>query len=459
MNGLEQLAEFLVKLEFSEIPEDVKRAAADCVTDTVSAALGAWERELLTQVEQLYQPVTAGCRQPVAVWGREGRADLLTAVMLNGMAAHSLELDDVHTKSKTHIGAVVIPAAWGMAEYLGKTADDFLLSVICGYEAMARIGMSFGVSSHRNKGWHATATAGTFGAAAACGKLAGLSLAEMVSALGLAGTQSFGVWAFLSDGANCKILHTGRAAVTGLESALLAKAGMTGAAHILDAEDGGLFHAMTEQPEAERVNEELGGKWEILQVDRKPYPCCRSTHCAADAALLLRKKMSVKPEDILTIRVSTYLVGNKQCGMSDGSKHPAHAVDAKFSTPFVTACALLFGEVTERYFTEEYLKDKRIKALLEKVTVVTDDSFTRKYPEHWGCRMEVRTVQGEIMEQTIEDASGSVQKPLTETQLRDKAVGALEPVFHEEAEGIWRLLATVSGASPLPVLVKGVGRC
>lgn len=90
------------------------------------------------------------------------------------MMGHTQEMDDVHTKSKTHIGTVVIPAAWGLAEYLGKCGQDFILAVICGYETMSRIGMAFGVSSHRNKGWHVTATAGTFGAAAACAKLLGL---------------------------------------------------------------------------------------------------------------------------------------------------------------------------------------------------------------------------------------------------------------------------------------------
>lgn len=93
---------------------------------------------------------------------------------------------------------------------------------------MARIGMALGVSAHRNLGWHVTSTAGTFGAAAACAKLLGLDEDQTVSALGLAGTQSFGTWAFLADGATNKVLHPARAAASGCEAALLAKAGMTG---------------------------------------------------------------------------------------------------------------------------------------------------------------------------------------------------------------------------------------
>ena len=116
------------------------------------------------------------------IWGTGKRVPLLTAIFVNAMMGHTLELDDVHTDSKTHSGTVVVPAAWSMAEYLGKSGDEFLLAVICGYETMARIGMALGVSAHRNLGWHVTSTAGTFGAAAACAKLLGLDEDQTVSA-------------------------------------------------------------------------------------------------------------------------------------------------------------------------------------------------------------------------------------------------------------------------------------
>lgn len=116
------------------------------------------------------------------------------------MLAHTLELDDVHPASKTHGSASLIPAAWSCARYVHASGKEFLTAVVCGYETVSRIGMALGVTSHRKKGWHATATCGGFGCAAACGKLLGLNADELVSALGWAGTQSFGRWAFLGDG-------------------------------------------------------------------------------------------------------------------------------------------------------------------------------------------------------------------------------------------------------------------
>lgn len=440
MNGLTVLSEFIVRLKLEDVPDKVKAAAADCILDTIPVAAGAWKRRLLRDAAEVLTLETRGCGQTVSVWGTGETAVLSQAVLLNGMAAHSLELDDVHTSSKTHIGAVVIPAAWGMAEYLRKGVEELLLAVICGYEVTARIGMAFGVSAHRNKGWHATSTAGTFGAAAACGKLMGLSVDQMVAALGLAGTQSFGVWAFLADGANCKILHPGRAAANGAEAALFAGAGMTGSRYILEAKDGGLFAAMSDAPEPHWVDWKLGESWEICHMDKKPYPCCRSTHCVIDAALALREVCVPNVDEIGEIEVFTYLIGNQQCGMSEGSRNPQNVVDAKFSTPFTAACALLYGKVTEEYFTENTIQDSHVQNLLHKVRVITDESFTEKYPRHWGCKMVIRMNDGRTFSREISDASGSPESPPTDKQKTDKALGALRPVYGKQAEAVLKQL-------------------
>ena len=102
----------------------------------------------------------------ISIWGQDTKFPVLQAIFINSLMGHRLELDDVHTKSKTHIGVIVVPTALCLGEWLDSTGEEIIEAVICGYEVMSRIGMGFGVSSHRNKGWHVTSTAGTFGAAA-----------------------------------------------------------------------------------------------------------------------------------------------------------------------------------------------------------------------------------------------------------------------------------------------------
>ncbi len=451
MSELRRLAEFISGLKLEDVPVKVQETAKLCILDSIGAALGAANHKLIKDVADTYYEI-AGNGKNVSCWGQSRRVPLLTGIFLNAMMGHTLELDDVHTNSKTHIGTVVIPAAWSLAEYLGCSGKEFLEAVICGYETMSRIGMGFGVSSHRNRGWHVTATAGTFGAAAAAAKLLKLDAEKTLSALGMAGTQSFGMWAFLGDGASCKILHPARAAVSGTEAALLAKSGMTGPEHILDAKDGGLFAAMSDQYDLSLVSKDLGNKYELMFMDNKPYPCCRSTHCTIDAALAVKNEHAVTKDDIESVEVATYLVGYKQCGVSEGSVNPVKPIDAKFSTPFTVACAFIFGEVTLKQFMQENIDNPEVRALLAKVKVVPEKRFTDVYPGHWGCELKVTCKDGRILVKEITDASGSVDNPLSREQVKSKALALIKDTCPEDASNVVEEILSIGSAQSIPGL-------
>lgn len=497
MSELRKLAEFIHDITWDQLPERVRETAALRVLDLVSVAAGAAKDPLVEAAKEALGAVSgcqvgmpwantgklgnarmagqqeSGCqmeyaaRRPgfVSVWGDTRKYPLATAAMLNAMLAHTLELDDVHTASKTHGSASLIPAAWSCAEYLGKSGKDFLLAVVCGYETVNRVGMAFGVSAHRNRGWHATATCGVFGCAAACAKLLNLSADQIVSALGMAGTQSSGVWAFLGDGSNCKILHPARAAADGIEAAFLAKAGMTGPEHILDAKDGGLLHAMSDGGDVSKLSQGLGEVYEILNMDMKPYPCCRSAHCAIDGILEIRGEMLkrnaengqkqetlVLAEQVQAIEIDTYLVGYKQCAVSDGCLHPQTVLDAKFSTPYSVAAAFLYGTVGMEQFEPEIVAEKEIQALLEKVTVRPADRFTEQYPKHWGCHVKVTMQDSTVYEAEVTDPSGSVAKPLSREQAMKKAKEFLSVVCPGREDEKMGEILDLENRETLPVI-------
>lgn len=451
MTEIRALAQFIQSFSLEKAPPAVAEAARLCVLDTVGSALGAADDEMILKIQDVYCRL-AGENPKVSIWGQGKKAPLFTAAFLNGLMGHRLELDDVHTTSKTHIGAVVIPAAWPLAEYLGKSGKDFLEAVICGYETMSRIGMGFGVSGHRNKGWHVTSTAGTFGAAAASAKLLGLDEDRTVYALGLAGTQSCGLWAFLGDGANSKVLHPARAAVSGLESAFLAQAGMTGAEHILDAKDGGLLAAMSDEHDISLVAKGLGEVYEILKLDNKPYPCCRSSHGSIDAALALKKEFNLTAADIEFVDVATYLVGYKQVGMSESSKNPHSPVEAKFSTPYTVACAILDSKVDVNSFLPSKIADPAVRELLQKVTVRPEERFTADYPRHWSCELTIKTRDGRNVSKLVKDASGSVASPLTAEQVKAKAVALSQKALGENTTKIAEQILQIDRLPALPDL-------
>lgn len=453
MFELKELATFVQELKIETIPEEVKAAACHCLLDTVSVSCGAANCELIKNVRNTYVRFgAANSDLHASVWGTNGKAPLLTAVFLNAMAGHFYELDDVHCESKTHIGTVVIPAVYSLAEALESSGEELLTSIVVGYEVTARIGMAFGVTGHRQLGWHSTSTAGVFGAAAACGRLMHLSAEEIENALGLAGTQAFGRWAFLEEGATCKILHPARAAVSGCESVFLATAGMTGPKNILTAKDGGLVAVMAKEPNLSYLTEGLGENWAILSMDNKPYPCCRSTHGSIDAALALKKKHTLSADKIKAVHIETYEVGKLQCATSQGSLEPKTPMEAKFSTPYVVACALLHNRVGLNDFMPEAIMDGEAQSLLHKVEVCASDRFSQAYPKHWGCQMTIACTDGSTYEISLTDASGSKDAPLTESQLLAKSKQMLLSLSDATCEELQRAMLEIGNNLHIPAI-------
>lgn len=430
MSVLRVLAQYTANLKLEDIPPVVVRNTKYCVLDSMGASIGASRyEEIPSIVEEILNMSSNECKNGACVWGYNRKTSVFQAALLNGIMAHALELDDVHTKSKTHIGAVVLPTAWTLAETLGSSGKEFLEAVLAGYEAMARVGAGFGVSSHRLKGWHSTGTAGTFGAAAAAARLLKLDVEKTLSAFGMAGTQSSGLWAFLEDGASSKKMHTGRAAENGIVAAFLAKAGMTGPEHILEAKDGGLYQATSDEFDLSLVTKNLGKKYEIIHMDKKLYPSCRSTHPAIDAIIRIKQRLSLKSQEIKDISVHTYEVGVKQCG---SSKYPQNALEGKFSIPYTVAVALIDGEVTLEQFKPAKFLEPRIEELADKVSVYADKRFTNRYPAQWGCLITINMKDDTIIKEEVTNTLGSVINPLSEEQEINKFLLLVTPILGQK---------------------------
>lgn len=447
MNELRTLARFASNFKLEQAPDEVVKAAKFCVLDSIGCALGAARYEEIPEIcKEIWNWTKSASDWQASVWGQGFKLDVFQALLLNGIMGHALELDDVHTGSKSHIGTVVVETAWTLAEAERADGKHFLEAVIVGYEIMARVGMAMDVVSNRKRGWHGTGIIGTFGAAAAAGHLLGLSEKRMLWALGMAGTQSSGLWAFLEDGASCKKLHPARAAVNGLTAVILAKAGMSGPEHILDAKDGGLYQAVSDSYDMSVLTRGLGESYEILNIDKKPYPCCRTTHHAIDAALALRSNLSVN--QIKKILVETYDVGVLQCGFP---KYPDTPVEARFSIRYTVAAAFVKGRVSLAEFTEETIRDSRIHSLAQKISVIENPLFNERYPKRWGSRMTVELENGQVLVQQVDDMSGSIAHPLTETQEVEKFKGLSIPILGENmAEDVINSILEIDRYQVLP---------
>jgi len=409
----EQLSAFLVATQSTDIPDPVINDAKYYTLDWLGSAIAGTVTEP-GRMLLAYAASQAGQGATVIGLGQERNAGL--AALTNGGLSHIVEMDDLDRASVVHPAAPVIPTALAMAEREGRSGLDFLAAVVLGYEVAIRIGEAVGRSHYRF--WHNTATCGVFGAAAAAGWLLGLDAEQMVWALGNAGTMSAGLWEFIADGAMSKHLHAGRAASSGLLAADLARRGFTGARRILEGERG-FFAATSSDARPELVTQGLVpgmAAYKISGVSIKPYPSCRHTHPAIDAALALHQEHVPVPDQIARIEVETYQAA---LNLID-NPNPTHSYAAKFSLQYCVACALARGRVGLDDFRSEVLGDEAVRGLMARMSVGLSEELDEHYPQEWPARVRVALADGRQFAQLVKVPRGDPENPLTQAELEGK---------------------------------------
>jgi 2-methylcitrate dehydratase PrpD len=439
------LAETVAAATYSDLPTEVIVDTQRSVLDWLGSAL-AGAVEPPARIAQRVV-ATLGTSNEATVFAA-GRSSAAGAALANGVASHILELDDIHTGSTVHAAAPIIPAALAVGERERADGRSFLLAVAVGYEAALRIGEAVNPSHYRY--WHPTGTAATFGAAAAAGSLLRLSAAQMLDALGSAGTQAAGLWEFNADGAMSKHLHPGKAAFNGILAADLAREGFTGASRILEGERG-FFRAMSERYDASRITDGLGTRWKISENCYKLHACCGHTHSAIDIALDLRRARGWSAAEVLeqvaAIHIETYGPGFEIV------KNPAPVTpyQAKFSIAYCVATALLEGRVGLEQFKRGpgaggQGPGKGMRALLHRTSVTVADDLTAKYPAAWPARLSITLQDGTTVTHSADYPRGNPENPVSTSDLVEKFRSLVVPVFgHATADralDAWRRIET-----------------
>lgn len=373
---------------------DLERASL-FVLDTLACALGALKTEPARILKAVAPPE---------------RGDTARRAFYLGGLSHILEMDDLHRDSVTHPGSVVVPAAWAIADDGDLGGRAFLKAVLAGYEACCRVGRAVGKEHYRV--WHNTATCGPFGSAMAVADLIGLTEGEAVWALGNAGTQSSGLWQFLESGAMSKHLHTARAAESGVLAALLAREGFTGPDLILEGEKG-FFVGLCPDPVPEAVVAAPGRPWELTRTSVKPWPCCRHTHPAIEAAIALHDELGGAA--IETVNVGAYRAALDVCDRP----RPEDPYSARFSLQHCVAAALADGAVVRASFDAE--ARARLATARARVELSVAPLIDAAYPEAWGSEVAVRTADGRRLEAVRREAKGDPENPVTASELTVKA--------------------------------------
>jgi len=432
---LNRFAEHCVALRDAALPAAVVHAAKRCVVDWFAATVPGGAAAPATLLVAALAEDLADGRAMLLPSGRRTTARM--AALINGAAAHTLEVDDIYRDALTHPGAPVIAAALAAAQARRVDGAGFLRGVVAGYEVATRIGVA--VNPAHYEYWHPTGTVGTLGAAAAAATVLGLDRAATHHAMANAATLAAGLQqAFRSD-AMGKPLHAARAAETGVLTALAAEAGVTGAEAMLDGARG-FGAAMSRDPDWQRAVADLGTRYNILDTTQKAHAACGHIHAAIDAVIRLRERHRLTPENVVRIVAGTYAKALEVTG----NDRPRTAFEGKFSLPYCLAVALTDGRVRLGAFAPERLADPALRALMARVEARVDDAAEAAFPRARAAVVEIETTDGRRLGERAHTRKGDPDDPLSDAELDDKYRELVAPRIDAAAAArlldcLWRL--------------------
>ncbi len=408
------LARHIVGAKAADLPTSVRKEASRTLLNWVGCTVGGSRHETVGIAISALAPFSGPAQ--ASILGRKERLDILNTALINGISSHVLDYDDTHSHNIVHPAGPVLSAILALSEHHPVSGTDFVNALVLGVDVECRIGNSV-YPKHYDAGWHITGTAGVFGAAAASGKLLGLSEQQMLWALGLAATQPVGLQEMF--GSMTKSFHPGRAAQNGLTAALLASKGFTSSEQSLEAKYGWVNVVSTAHNYAD-ITQKLGQSFEISKNTYKPFACGVVMHATIDGCIQLRNQNKLAPAEIDRVELKVHPLVMQLTS----KKSPQTGLEGKFSIYHAASVALVEGAGGIDQFSDRAVRDRTISSLRDRVATVVDSSLHEDQ-----VRITLTTKSGRRLEQFVEHAVGSLDHPMSDKDLEAKFTGLANGVL------------------------------
>ena len=444
---INQLSKYLIDLRYEDIPEEAIEKAKLCFIDYLAVYLRGLETDnakiAIRTIYELYN----------------GDFNSLNKGFINGIASHSLDLDDGHRFAQLHPGSVVFSTILALATDsnldLNITSEEFFEAVIAGYETAIVLGMMLN-PNHRNQGFHSSGTIGTFAAGAVASKLLNLNQEKTEHCLGLCATQSSGLLEADHAGTMGKSLHIGNAVYNGILSAFLAKNGFTGGESLIDGKEGFIKAMASDLYEnhcdengnfdALKLSEFIDinlNRFHINEVYLKKYPFCRHIHSAIDSTLILKYELNKLDfdslENISSIDIETYKIASEH-----DNCNPKNLQDLKQSLPYAVAISLVSNDLSldsidvlleKGLFSDDSSEEEilRIKDIANKINIHNNEDLNQLTPDKRPSKVIIKYKDNLNKNNTLENTTyyplGEVENPLSEEDILEK-FKLLNPKFN-----------------------------
>jgi 2-methylcitrate dehydratase len=440
------LANYACSLRFEDLSREVVHEVKRRVIDSLGCALGAWNEEPCAIARKVASEFSAKAGSTIV--GTKHKAPPDWAAFANGCCIRYFDYNDTYLSKEPAHPSDNISAALAMAESIGADGRELITAVALAYEVQCRL---CDAASIRARGWDHV-TYGAFSTALACARLMKLDPEKTRHAVNIAGVACAAMrQARVGELSHWKGVAFANAARHGVYSALLARGGMTGPAPIFEGQMGferqlgvslgnvgGIF---VKRPDSKNVNE--GTAAMILNTSIKYWPAEYHSQSAIEAALFLRKQIDHLAE-VKSVTIESHDAAVDIIGSEPEKWRPMTRETADHSLPYITAIAVIDGEVTNNQFEPQRFKDPKVWKFLENVRVERNTELSAMYPDAVGNIVHVDLADGRKLTRRVDYPLGHAKNPLKDSEVEGKFFALVEPSIGQKCAGrivdlVWKL--------------------
>ena len=414
-----QIAEFAVNLHYSDLPLEVVHEVKRYLFDSAGCAYGGYRTKDVNILRQIYSDM--GGTAEATVIGFGDRLPAVNVSLINSLMIRALDFNDIYWKEDPSHPSDLIPAALAVGELVNASMKEVIVAIVLAYEFEQRL-CEFAVPGVRERKWH-HATLTQFVSPIVAGKLLGLSVDQMVNAIGINGSHNHTIGC-PTAGKLTMMKNTvdPMAVQAGVFAALTAQKGYSGTEAVFDGKEG-LMDVFGSGWAKDKLVGNLGERFKILECSMKAFPTEALTHTHITATLKVIKNNDIKPDQIDEVKVTTIA---RACDiLFDPHKYrPESRETADHSLPYCIAAAIVDRQITTASFSDEKMKDERIWGVIDKIKGEASMEFEKMFPAKQPSRVTVRTKDGKTFSEYLEYPKGDPREPMTIEDLQVK-FGAL----------------------------------
>jgi len=410
-----QIAEFAIDLKYEDLPDSVILEVKRYLYDSLGCAYGGYFTRDVNMLRDLYRDMAG--KQESTVIGFGDKIPAVNATLVNSLMIRALDFNDIYWKQDPSHPSDLIPAALSVGEKVDADMKTIIVAIVLAYEFEQRL-CEFALPGVRERKWH-HATLTQFVSPITAGKVLGLTVDQMVNAIGISGCHNHTIGC-PTAGKLTMMKNTvdPMAVQSGVLAALMAQKGYTGTQAVFEGKEG-LMDVFGPDWDKDKLLGGLGGKFKILDCSMKAFPTEALTHTHLSATLKVINDNDIRYDQIEQVTITTIA---RACDiLFDPHKYrPESRETADHSLPYCVAAAIVDRKITTQTFSDEKLKDPRIWEVIDKINGEASIEFERMFPAKQPSRVVVKIKDGREFSEYLEYPKGDPREPMTMADLENK---------------------------------------